>query len=121
MTLPPPFSIILIIAAPIVVLYAVFRTTSLGGRWAEASVVAEAERVIGLRSRSRRWVRPAVLTVTTWLGVNLIFAASAPAVGVWVGGAVVAAGAVAILRAYPDRIDPDLLDRELQDLLGRAS
>ena len=120
MTLPPPFSIILIVGAPIVVLYAVFRTTSLGGRLAERSVVAEAERVVGLRSRSRRWVKPTVLTVGTWFGVNLIAAASAPALGVWLGGLVVAVGAAAIMRAYPGRIDPEEFDRALQELLDQT-
>ncbi len=115
-----PFSVLLILGAPVVVLLAVFRSTSLAGRFAERRVVAEAQRVVGGGQASRRWVRPAVMTVLTWLGVGLIAAPYSPAVGVWVGGLVVAAGAAVIVRAYPDLLPPEDFDRALPELLDQA-
>lgn len=120
MSIQPPLSVLLILGAPLVVLIAVFRGTSLAGRFAERRVVVEAQRVLGGARPTRRWLRPAVMTAVTWLGVELIAAPYSPRLGVWAGGVVVAVGAAVILRAYPDRLAPEEFDRALQRLLDQT-
>jgi hypothetical protein len=86
-------------------------------------IVDEAERLTGYVTPRRRWLKPALATVLCWVGLMATLTPVSPSLAIWVGGAVIALGAMAVAKALPDpiRIDPDDLDRELIDLLEQHS
>ena len=86
-------------------------------------IVAEAERLTGIRSSRHRWVKPAAATILAWGGLMATLTPVSPTLAVWVGGAVVALGTLATALAIPDptKIDDADLDEALRNLLDNYS
>lgn len=89
-----------------------------GGR-----ALADAQRIIGSRDPSPRWVRPALATVIAWAGIMATLTPIDPSMAVWIGGLIVAVGTWAVIATIPNptRIDDAQFDRELRDLLDQYS
>lgn len=92
------------------------------GIGADHDVVAEAERLLEGRT-SRVWLRPVVATAITWASVSALLTPVNTALAIWVGGAIIALGALATANAVPDptKIDDAAFDLELRNLLEQYS
>lgn len=90
---------------------------------ADHDVVAEAERLTGIRRARHRWVRPVLATTIAWGGLMATLTPVNPTLAVWVGGAVVMLGAVATALSVPDptQIDDAEFDEALRNLLDQYS
>ena len=88
-----------------------------------ARVLAEAKRIANSRSPRRRWLRPALATALAWAGIMVTLTPVNPTLAVWIGGAVVMLGAVAVMATLPNpmRIDDAEFEQELRDLLDQYS
>jgi len=113
-----------ILALGSVLAYRMFRR-GLGETTDQAArrLVVEAERLTGYVRPRRRWLRPGVATLLCWAGIMTTLTPVSPELAIWVGGAVIAVGALAVAKVLPDpvNIDPDDLDRELMELLEQQS
>ena len=89
-----------------------------GGR-----ALAEAERIVGVRSATSRWIRPALATLIAWAGIMATLTPVNPAMAVWIGGLIIAVGCWAVIASIPNpiKIDDAEFDRELRDLLDQYS
>lgn len=89
---------------------------------ADHDVVGEAERLLGV-SRGRDWLRPVVATTITWAAVSALLTPVSISLAIWVGGAVIAVGTLATIRAIPDptKIDDATFELELQNLFEQHS
>ncbi len=90
---------------------------------ADHDIVAEAERLTGVRSNRYGWARPVLATSVAWAGLMATLTPVNPTLAVWVGGIVVALGAFATALALPDptKIDDADFDAALRDLLDQSS
>ncbi len=89
---------------------------------ADHDVVAEAERLTGVRSSRYGWARPVIATSVAWAGLMATLTPVDPTLAVWVGGVVVALGACATALAIPDptKIDDADFDAALRNLLDHS-
>jgi hypothetical protein len=100
-----------------------FRRAIRSGEASSTALVAEAERITGYRPPKTRWVRPAVATVLAWAGIMVTLTPVSPTLAVWVGGAIVGVGVLAVVNTVPNptKIDDAEFDRELRELLDQYS
>lgn len=86
-------------------------------------IVAEAERLTGARSNRYGWARPMIATIVAWAALMATLTPVDPTLAVWVGGVVVALGALATALALPDptKIDDADFDEALRNLLDQYS
>lgn len=89
---------------------------------ADHDVVGEAERLLEGTVR-HAWIRPVASTAITWAAVSALLTPIDIGLAIWVGGAVIAVGAMATFRSCPDptRIDDEAFDRELRNLFEQHS
>ncbi len=85
--------------------------------------LADAERIVGTRSASSRWIRPALATVIAWAGIMATLTPIDPTMAVWIGGGIIAVGTWAVIASIPNptKIDDAEFDRELRNLLDQYS
>jgi hypothetical protein len=83
-------------------------------------ILAAAERTIGMRRTGR--LRIGVATAIGWTAATTPMMAVSPAAGVWLGGAVVAAGASWIIMRSADAfaMDDHAFDVAVRELLDQA-
>ncbi len=88
----------------------------------ERRLVRSVERALGHRDRIGSWGRVISLTVACWVATVLGVSLASPAMAVWAGGVVVAAGAGLIIKRWTDpfRLDDREFDRRLRELLDQA-
>jgi hypothetical protein len=85
-------------------------------------VVGEAERLLK-GNPSRVWIRPIVATAITWGLISVVLTPVSIALAIWTGGLVIAGGAAATIRAFPDptKIDDAEFELELRNLFEQYS
>jgi hypothetical protein len=88
-----------------------------------ARALADAERIVGVRSASSRWIRPALAPVIAWAGIMATLTPVDPSMAVWIGGLIIAVGTWAVIASIPNpaKIDDAEFDRELRNLLDQYS
>lgn len=110
------------LAVPILAVLTAVRGPSVIRRRQERRLVASVERMLGHRADRVHWGRIAVATVAAWSVAVTMLVGVSPSLAVWVGGAVVAAGAVVLVKVWgnPYRLDDHEFDRRLRELLDQG-
>lgn len=75
-----------------------------------------------LTGSTPRWVRTLAISAVVWVVVTGLATLHSSTLAIWLGGAVIAGGAVAVYRAIqmPYTFDDDAFDQALRDLLDRS-
>lgn len=75
------------------------------------------------RTAPPRWVRTLIVSAGVWVAVTgLTTLLHSSKLAIWLGGVVIAGGAVAVYRAIqmPYKLDDEAFDKALRDLLDRS-
>jgi uncharacterized membrane protein len=110
------------LAIPLLAMVSAVQVPYVIRRRQERRLVASVERALGHRPDRTHWGRIAVATFVGWCLAEMALVGVAPTLAVWVGGAVVTVGAVALVKVWGDpyRLDDHEFDRRLREMLDQG-